>query len=159
MNESPIQTPTFNHVAMSVPVNLLEPSGRRELLDFYGDVFGWTEMPTMSEDGERLVLRVHSNEQFVFLVADDKPMTCPTGDHFGMSVGTPQELYAILERARKYGERDARVEIIESEVEDFQVLKLHSFYVRYLLPMMVEIQCFDWAAGFSPQSLPGDAGS
>ena len=154
MSDSPTRTPTFNHVAMSVPADLLQPSGRRELLDFYGEVFGWTEMPTMSEDGRRLVLRVHSNEQFVFLVADDKPMTCPTGDHFGMSVGTPQELYTLLERAKKYAERDARVEIIESEVEDFKVLQLHSYYVRYQLPMMVEVQCFDWVAGMGADSLP-----
>lgn len=155
MSESPTRTPTFNHVAMSVPAGLLEPSGRRELLDFYGEVFGWTEMPTMSEDGKRLVLRVHSNEQFVFLAADDEPMTCPTGDHFGISVGSPSELYALLERARKYAERDARVEIIESEVQDFEVLALHSFYVRYQLPMMVEVQCFDWASGLGADSLPG----
>ena len=56
MSESPTRTPTFNHVAMSVPADLLQPSGRRELLEFYGEVFGWTEMPTMSEDGKRLVL-------------------------------------------------------------------------------------------------------
>ena len=78
--------PTFNHVAMSVPAELLGEQGRGELLRFYGEVFGWTEMPTMTQDRERLVLRVHSNEQFVFLIADPQPMTCPRLDHFGLSV-------------------------------------------------------------------------
>ncbi len=150
--------PRFNHVAMSVPADLLDEQGRTELLRFYGEVFGWTEMPTMSEDRVRLVLRAHDNEQFVFLVADPEPMTCPEGDHFGMSVGTTEELYETLERAKKFRETDARVEIEEIPVEDFTVLKLHSFYVRYRLPLRIEVQCFDWAEGVDGSSLP-DSGN
>ena len=153
----PIQTsrrPTFNHVAMSVPAELLDEAGRAELLRFYEEVFGWTEMPTMTEDRVRMVLRCYSNEQFVYLIANPDPMACPAADHFGMSVGTPGELDEMLERARKYRERDERVEIVDKQVEDFQVLKLHSFYVRYRLPLMIEVQCFEWAAGLDAQSLP-----
>src|SRR5688500_14211502 len=133
---------TFNHVAMSVPASLLDAEGRASLLDFFGEVFGWTEMPSMTEDGHRLVLRAHSNEQFVFLIADDSPMRCPSGDHFGLSVRTPAELDAILERARKYRERDPRVEIDDKVIAGYQVLKLHSFYVGYRVPRTVEGQCY-----------------
>jgi hypothetical protein len=147
--------PTFNHVAMSVPADLLDADGRAELLRFYGEVFGWTEMPGMTLDRERMVLRVHSNEQFVFLIADAQPMACPRMDHFGLSVGAPSELYETVERARKFRERDPRVEIIEPEIEDYKVLKLHNFYVRYRLPLMVEVQCYEWAPGVGPSSLPG----
>jgi hypothetical protein len=147
--------PTFNHVAMSVPAELLDADGRRDLLRFYGEVFGWTEMPTMTQDRQRMVLRVHSNEQFVFLIADPQPMACPSMDHFGLSVAAPAELYETVERARKFRERDPRVEIIEPEVEDYKVLRLHNFYVRYRLPMMVEVQCYEWAPGVGPSSLPG----
>ena len=146
--------PSFNHVAMSVPAELLSESGREDLMRFYGEVFGWTEMPTMTEDRVRMVLRVHSNEQFVFLVADDNPMVCPKGDHFGMSVATPEQLDATLERARKFAERDERVEILDRNTEDYKVLKLHSYYVRYLLPLMIEVQCYEWAQGFGGDSLP-----
>ena len=76
-------------------------------------------------------------------------------DHFGMSVGTPDQLYEMLERARKFQEGDSAVEIVEPTVEDFKVLKLHNFYVRYRLPLMVEVQCFDWVDGVGPDSLPG----
>src|SRR5262245_8977736 len=145
---------TFNHVAISVPASLLGAEGRASLLDFFGEVFGWTEMPTLSEDGRRLVLRAHSNEQFVFLIADADPMRCPSGDHFGLSVRTPAELDAILERARKYRERDSRVAIDEKTVDDYHVLQLHSFYVGYRLPMKIEVQCYAWAEGVGPQSLP-----
>jgi hypothetical protein len=146
--------PAFNHVAMGVSSDLLGEEGRREILDFYREVFGWTEMPTMTQDGQLLVLRCYSNEQFVFLHASPKPMQCDSMDHFGMSVGTEAELDAMLERARKYGEDDPRVEIIDKKTDDFKVLKLHNFYVRFLLPLMVEVQCYEWAAGFGEQSHP-----
>ena len=71
-----------------------------------------------------------------------------------MSVGTPKELYDMAERARKFQEGDDRVEIVEPKVEDFKVVQLHNFYVRYLVPMLVEVQCFDWAAGADASSLP-----
>jgi hypothetical protein len=154
-NDAAVRTPVFNHVAMSVPAAALDTSGRADLLDFYSEVFGWSEMPTLTEDRKRLVLRVHSNEQFVYLVADDEPMRSPAGDHFGLSVGTPAELDAVLERARAYRGRDERVEIVERTIEDFRVLKLHSFYVRYLMPLMIEVQCYEWADGFDANSLPG----
>ena len=49
----------FNHVAMSVPADLLGEQGRSQLLRFYGEVFGWTEMPTMTREGEIFVLRAY----------------------------------------------------------------------------------------------------
>ena len=92
----------------------------------------------------------------MFLAANENPMSCPEGDHFGMSVGSPEELDAILERAKKFQEADPRVEIIDKTVEDFGVLKLHNCYLRYLLPLRVELQCYQWAEGFGSQSLPDD---
>ena len=146
MSETPERQrkPRFNHVAMSVPAELLSASGRTELLRFYEEVFGWTELPTLTEDGKRLVLQAYRNDQFVFLVADPKPMTCPGMDHFGMSVATLAELEDVLERAQKFRERDDRVEIVDRKIDDFKVVKLHSFYVRYRLPMMIEVQYYDW---------------
>jgi hypothetical protein len=144
--------PRFNHVAMSLPAEALAEVGRAELLRFYGDVFGWTEMPTMTLDRERLVLRCHSHEQFVFLHAADDPMRCANLEHFGLSVQTPAALDAILARAEAFRARDPRVEIVERKVEDYRVLKLHSFYVRYLLPLTIEVQCYEWAQGFDDQT-------
>ena len=144
----------FNHVAMTVPAELLDEEGRAELLHFYGEVFGWTEMPTLTEDRKRLVLRAHSNEQFVFLVAGDRPMRTSASDHFGLSVDTPEQLDAMLERARGLARDDSRVVIVDKAVEEFHgVLTLHNFYVGFRLPLQVEVQCYDWAEGAGPQSL------
>ena len=133
----------FNHVAMSVPADLLDEAGRADIIRFYGEVFGWREHPTMTEDRKRLVMGVHSYDQFVFVIADDSPMQAPRGDHFGMAVDSLEELREVLRRAEAFAAGDARVDVMGYEVEDFGVLKLHSFYVRYLLPLMVEVQYFE----------------
>ncbi len=136
----------FNHVAMSVPAEVLDEAGRADITRFYGEVFGWQEHPTMTEDRKRLVMGVHSYDQFVFVIADDNPMQAPRGDHFGMAVDSLEELQEVLRRAEAFAARDGRVDIIGYAVEDFTVLKLHSFYVRYLLPLMVEVQYFEMVA-------------
>ena len=136
----------FNHVAMSVPADLLDEAGRAAITRFYGEVFGWREHPTMTEDRKRLVMGVQSYDQFVFVIADDNPMQAPRGDHFGMAVDSLEELKEVLRRAEAFAASDGRVDIMDYEVEDFGVLKLHSFYVRYLLPLMVEVQFFEMVA-------------
>jgi hypothetical protein len=148
MAENPAEFPgptRFNHVAMSMPAEALDAQGRADITAFYSEVFGWVEHPTMTEDRERLVMGVHSYDQFVFLIADDEPMSTPRLDHFGLSVDTVDQLHEVLARAKAFAERDDRVDVIDYDVEDHGVLKLHNFYVGYLLPMMVEVQCFEFA--------------
>jgi hypothetical protein len=144
MAETVTRKPRFNHVAMSVPADLLGEVGRKELCDFYGEVFGWVELPTETVDRQKLVFGVHDVEQFVFLIADDPPMACPRLDHFGLSVGTEAELDAVLAKAKAYRERDDRVDIIDKRTDDHGMLAITSIYVRYLLPMMVEIQYWEF---------------
>jgi len=141
---SPTRTPRFNHVTMSIPAELLGEEGRRDIVRFYDEVFGWKELPTETVDGKKLVLSAYTYEQFVFLIADDPPMECPRLDHFGMSVDTEQELDDMLARAKAFQARDDRVDIVDREVTDHGMLAITSFYVRYLLPMMVEIQWWDF---------------
>lgn len=136
--------PRFNHVAMSVPADLLGETGRRELCDFYREVFGWNELPTETVDRKKLVFGVHAIEQFVFLIADDSPMVAPRLDHFGLSVATEAELDDVLAKAKAYQARDSRVDVIDKQTEDHGMLAITSIYVGYLLPMMVEIQYWDF---------------
>jgi hypothetical protein len=46
--------------------------------------------------------------------------------------------------------RDDRADIVDREVTDHGVLAITSFYVRYLLPMMVEIQWWDFKKSDEP---------
>jgi hypothetical protein len=139
-----MSVPRFNHVAMSVPADLLDEANRADIVDFYRTVFGWEELPTETVDRYKLVLSAYRYDQFVFLIADDNPMSCPRLDHFGMGVNTMDELDTLLDNARKYRERDERVEIIDKKTEHHPGLDLTSFYVGYLLPMMVEVQHFEF---------------
>jgi hypothetical protein len=148
MSEAAVRTrpPRFNHVAMSVPADLLGAEGRAEILDFWGGVFGLEELPSETRDREVLVLSAYDWEQFLFLIAEDDPMHCPRLDHFGMSVGSLEELQQFLAKAKAYAEKDDRVDLIDHKAEVHgDALTLHSFYVRFLLPMMIEIQFFDWS--------------
>ena len=135
--------PRLNHVAMSLPADALGEEGRTAITRFYRDVFGWEEYDILTEDRKRLVLRVHTDEQFVFLIADDPPMTCPRLDHFGMSVGTLDEFNDLYAKVQAKAAADPEVDVVAAQMENhYDYLHLHSFYVRYKLPMMVEVQHF-----------------
>ena len=139
------ETPRFNHVAFSVPPDLLSETGRKEITTFYEEVFGWKELDMLTIDRARLVLQCHRFDQFVFIVGGDRVTTCAPIDHFGLAVSSLEAFEAVLARAKSYRERDDRVEVVDRQVEDHGVLKLHNFYTRFLLPMMVEIQYFELA--------------
>lgn len=136
--------PRFNHVAMSVPAELLRAAGRQEIIAFYSEVFGWEELPTETIDGKQLVLMAYTFDQFVFLIAEEEPMRAPRLDHFGMGVATLAELDEFLAKARRFQARDSRVDLIDKKTEEHPGLNLTSFYVGYLLPLMVEVQHFEW---------------
>jgi hypothetical protein len=131
---------------MSLPADALDADGREALKAFYGDVFGLEEYAELTEDRHRLVFRAHSHEQFVFLIAEETPMTAPRLDHFGMSVSTVEDFQEIARRAAAWKEKEPdEVDLIDPTYEDFHdVLRLHSFYVRYKLPLMIEVQHFEY---------------
>ncbi|MBU6215063.1 MAG: hypothetical protein KGR17_00540 [Acidobacteria bacterium] len=137
--------PCFNHIAVSVEPDELDASGRTAIVDFLGDLFGAAEYPEMTRDRARLVLGLHTHEQFFFVVAEDEPMRAARMDHVGVSVGSLEDFHEVARRAAAWHERfPDEVELIEPSHEDFAgVLRLHSFYVRYRLPLMLEVQHFE----------------
>ena len=74
-------------------------------------------------------------------------MHCPRMNHFGMEVATVGELEDIHRRAVAYRGRDARVDIVPPKAEIVGPFRLTSFYVGYMLPMMVELQHFEEITG------------
>ncbi len=138
--------PRLNHIALSVSPDELDADGRAALAAFYGDVFGLEEYEELTQDRQRLVFRAHSHEQFVFLEADDSPMTAPRMDHFGLSVSTLKDFEQVASQAAAWQAKEPdRVDLVEPSYEEFGgVLRLHSFYVRYRLPLMVETQHFEY---------------
>ena len=100
----------------------------------------------MTEDRHRLILSCVDWDQFIFLIAEDDPMKCPRMDHFGFAVGSMEELAGIQERATAFRQQDDRVDLIDLHADDQKVVTIHSLYVRYLLPMMCEVQWWEFAA-------------
>jgi hypothetical protein len=144
MSTAPTRPPRFNHVAISVDPAILDDAGRVTFLDFFGEVFGWTEGDNSGESGNPLILYTGAPAQFLYLLPADPYLVSPRLDHFGLEVSTLDELHQIVDRARTYQQRDDRVEIIDvhartthGTTHDFV---LTSAYLGFLLPMMIELQ-------------------
>jgi hypothetical protein len=140
----PSGNPRFNHVAMSLPADLLDEGNRTDICRFFDEVLGFAEMPVMTEDRHRLILSCVHWDQFIFLISEDDPMQCPRMDHYGFSVGSLDELRGIQQRAEAFRDKDDRMELIDLHVDDQKVVKIHSLYVRYILPMTVEFQYWEF---------------
>jgi hypothetical protein len=138
--------PRFNHVALSLPADLLGEEGRTAICRFFDEVLGFTELPTMTEDGRRLVLSCVHWDQFIYLVSDDTPMRSPRMDHFGFAVGSLEELHGIADRAKAFRASDERLDLIDLNADDQKVVTIHSLYLRYILPMMCEFQYWEFPA-------------
>ena len=139
-----MNAPVLNHVAFSMDPALLDDRGRAEILDFYGDVFGWRESDNSGEQGNPLILYTGAYAQFVYLLPGEPYLSAPRLDHFGVLVDSLEELHAIVGRAKARQERDGRVSIIDvksrethSPTHDFT---LTSAYIGFVLPLMVELQ-------------------
>jgi hypothetical protein len=136
--------PRLNHVAMSMAHEILDEAGRSTILDFYGEVFGWTEGDNTGEEGNPLILYTGAPVQFIYLLPSDQPLTAPALDHFGLQVGSLREVEDIVAKAKQYQEHDERVRIIDvhartthGPTSDYT---LTSAYIGFVLPLMVELQ-------------------
>jgi hypothetical protein len=140
-----MKPPILNHVALTVPRALVSDTPARQRLgEFYESVFGWRVIDLMSVEGERLVLHLHQVTHFLYLVGGDAPTAARPGDHFGIEVYERQALDGIVARAHAFkAERDPEVEIAEIAVEEYGPIRIHNTYIRYLLPMMVEVQFYE----------------
>lgn len=139
----PSGNPRLNHVAMSVAPELLAEEGRKDLCRFFDQVFGFADYPVMTVDRQRLVFGCLELEQFIFLFGQEDHMKAPWMDHYGFSVGTRGELEAIQERILEFQAGDQRVELKPIHADDQGIVVIHSLYVRYLLPMTIEIQWWE----------------
>ena len=140
-----MKPPILNHVALTVSRQLVSDTAqRRQLLEFYEHVFGWRAIDLMSIEGQRVVLHLHQVTHFLYLVGGDAPTTAHAGDHFGIEVYEAETLAAIVGRAKAFkAERDPAVEVVDIATEDYGPIRIHNAYVRYLLPLMVEVQYYE----------------
>jgi hypothetical protein len=144
MSRTPF-APRISHVAISVDAALMDEAGRAALLDFFSEIFGWTEGDNSTEKGNPLILYTGSLGQFLYLLpAKDEFMVTPNMDHFGMEVSSMEELTEMLERVRAYKAKDDRVRLTEvgamvTRYEDKQYT-LTNAYIWFLIPLWIELQ-------------------
>ena len=141
---TPERVPTLNHVAITMDAALLDDRGRAELLDFYGDVFGWIEGDNTGEIGNPLILYTGAFGQFVYLLPGDPYLRAPAMDHFGVQVASLDQLQAIVDKAKARQASDERVTLIDVHARTTQGptadYVLTSAYIGFVMPLLVELQ-------------------
>ena len=140
----------FNHMELTLPIGELE-SGRQEIKDFYADFLGWDsiDVPILGQTG--LLLRTDpETSQFLLLTEQKVHIQSPGYDHLGLIFETREEVDELLERAKKWQERDDRVRIKEYEDLVTGGVTTHAFYVRHLLPIWLDIQVQEFEEGSEP---------
>jgi catechol 2,3-dioxygenase-like lactoylglutathione lyase family enzyme len=141
----PEYRPRLNHVAIAVDERLLDDAGRKDILDFYGDVFGWTEGDNTGERGNPLIMYTGEFGQFVYL-APTPPgdATATAVEHFGLQVSTVAEIEEIVGNARRRRETDDRVQVSEIGARVTRgpehEYTLTSAYIGFVLPLSIELQ-------------------
>ena len=134
----------FNHRELTLPKGALAPGAREEIRRFYGEVFGFEalDVPIVGQLG--LLLRTDAEtSQFLLLLEADEPLSSPGYDHLGLLFDSREEVDALLEKAKKWRERDPRVEIKEYEDLVQGGVTVHAFYVKHLLPIWFDVQCME----------------
>lgn len=140
----------FNHMELTLPLGRLAET-RREIAAFYQDLFGWDslDVPILGQTG--LLLRTDPDtSQFILVTEQKKHLESPGYDHLGLLYDTRAEVDLLLEKAKKWQARDARVRIKEYEDLVTGAHVTHAFYVKHLLPIWFDIQCHERTDGSKP---------
>jgi len=134
----------FNHMELTFPVGTLDDVYRKEVDSFYGDVFGWTGVDTeVVGQLAHVMLTSSGNGDFILLAESPKPISSPGYDHLGMLQDTREEVDELLEKCRRWREKDDRVQLKEYKDLVTGDLVVHAFYVKYLLPIYLDVQCME----------------
>jgi hypothetical protein len=141
----------FNHMELTLPVGRLD-ADRKEIAEFYGDLFGWDsiDVPILGQLG--LLLRTDpETSQFILVTEQKRHMQSPGYDHLGLLYDSREEVDALLAKAKQRRERDPRIQIKEYEDLVTGPVTTHAFYVKHLLPIWFDVQVIEYAEGAAPE--------
>ena len=122
----------LNHVAMSVASGTLTDEWRAELLEFYGELFGWREIESLRLP-DRLTILV-GERTYVNVRERAVPMICSGYEHFGVVVASSDEVEEIWNRLDT-SPLDLQLEPLNIDDGGFRSLRF-----RFMLPLAVEVQ-------------------
>jgi len=125
-----MRTQTLTHVAMSVPVGTLTSDFRAALLSFYFGLFGWRELERLSTR-DRLTIAI-GPATYINVREHERPMTAGAYEHFGVLVGSAEDVHQLHAEVERLG---AKPDPVEEPVEGHP-----TFRFQHLLPMAIEVQ-------------------
>ena len=143
--------PRFNHMELTLPRGGLTEH-RAEIAKFYSEVFGFETLDVEILKQTGLLIRTDpETSQFILITEQRNHMSSPGFDHLGFLYDTRAEVDTLLEECRKRQEQDSRVELKLYDDLVTGDTTVRAFYVRYLLPIWVDVQCIEHGAGSAPQ--------
>lgn len=122
----------LNHVAMSVAFGTLTDEWRAELLEFYGALFGWSEIESLRLPDRLTILVGEGTNLNIRELAE--PMICSGYEHFGVVVASGAEVEEVWNRL------DASPLNLELEPHNIDDAGFRSLRFRFMLPLAVEVQ-------------------
>ena len=128
----------FDHMELTVPVGTLTTTLRREIDDFYGSIFGWSGFD-IDVAGRPCRLLMCGSDQFIQLLESELPVQSPGSDHLGLLLDSRQDVDDALAACERYAESDDRVSIERRQDLAYPGLTVHTFYVKYLLPISFDV--------------------
>jgi hypothetical protein len=118
---------------------------------FYREVFGFETIDVPIFDQSGLLLRTDpETSQFLLVTEQKKYMNSPGYDHLGFLYETRAEVDSILAECQRRAEQDPRIQIKEYEDLVTGPTTVHAFYVRFLLPIWLDVQVINYDAGSEP---------
>jgi hypothetical protein len=124
-----MKTHSLSHVAMSVPPGTLTDTYRKEVLDFYGELFDWREIEDLRLP-DRLTIAI-GRHFYINLREQPNAATTNGYEHFGVLVRSAEYLEDVRNKLRaNYPD----VPVADQEGSQFRF--------QHLLPFAVEVQYF-----------------
>lgn len=138
---------------LTLPPGTLDKE-KENLAAFYGDVFGFEgiEVPMVPFDCPKYLLKTdQESSQFFFLVENENALVSKSYDHIGFLLDSRDEVDYTFLKCKDWQRKDNRVEILEYEDMDAKMVITHSYYVRYILPIWIDVQCLEFQPGYEPK--------
>ena len=141
----------FNHIALSMPPGSLAEY-RADIEKFYGGVLGANVFDYEGVGGYMIVSfdEGFPSQSFVLDESEDY-MQAPGFDHVGLEFETYEEVDEIIAACKEFKKSDDRIQVDEFSDGKDDGYEYRACYVKYLLPMRLDIQALKWDPGREPR--------
>lgn len=141
----------LNHAEITVPRGFTRQH-RKALDAFFLTVLSFERSAFPGLEDSSLVYKTDPDaSQFLFIAEHERPMAPVSDDHLGLHLDSAADVEAMLARCEAFGADHSGVEIRRLDVLDLPATTTHAFYVRYLLPIWLDVQHIAHKPGHKPQ--------